>query len=235
MLGSDPRTVENQLVFGIKDLDLRVGQSYLVPFTAENFNGLEGYQFSLFFDSELVNFIDLKTGKLPSLSMSNFGFNLLEEGYITTSWTSHTATSVPKDTVLFYVGFTAKKNTRLSEVINVSGQYTRAEAYTKTGELWDVGLRFDKRGLSNGEFRLYQNLPNPFYESTLIGFELPEASFVTLEFIDASGLEVKRIARDFPKGYNSIVLPSKGLSSGILYYRMTTPGFLETKRMILQQ
>jgi hypothetical protein len=235
LLGGDDRNFAGKLILNVKDKSLYEGQTYQVAFTAENFEALQGYQFSLFFDKEYLTVIDLVPGKLPGISMSNFGLSLMTKGFITTSWTAVEPVNIGKEDPLFYLTFEARQNVDLSKALHISSQYTVAEAYDKESSLWDIGLRFDDSELVQEDFWLYQNIPNPFYDETLIGFELPEAAFVTFEVVDASGLELKRIERHFPKGYNSVTIGKVGLSSGLLYYRMTTSGFTETKKMVLQR
>jgi Dockerin type I domain len=232
--GGDDRDFAGRLILNVKDKSLRKGQTYQVAFTAENFEELQGYQFSLFFDKDYLAVIDLVPGKLKGISLSNFGLSLMTKGFITTSWTDVEPVSIGKDEPLFYLTFEARQNVNLSEVMHISSQYTVAEAYDKESRLWDIGLRFDDSEMVQEEIWLYQNMPNPFYHETLIGFELPQAAFVVFEVVDASGLELKRIEQHFPKGYNSIIIDHEGLSAGLLYYRMTTSGFTETKKMVLQ-
>ena len=65
---------------------------------------------------------------------------------ITTSWTDQVSQSVAKNTELFLITFVAKADVRLSEAINVSSQFTKAESYNGNLELMDVELRFDEEG-----------------------------------------------------------------------------------------
>ncbi|MFT6705877.1 MAG: hypothetical protein ACJATF_000701, partial [Flavobacteriales bacterium] len=99
-------------------------------------------------------------------------------------------------------------------------------------ELMDVILRFETDRFVTTDFRLYQNMPNPFKEETVIGFELPESTKGTLSIYDASGRILKQIDGDFVKGYNSINLSKDALSPGLLYYKLITPNATATKKMI---
>ena len=118
--------------------------------------------------------------------------------------------------------------------INVSSQFTKAEAYNGNLELMDVELRFDEEGdIVTNEFRLYQNTPNPFKQETLIGFELPGASKGTLNVYDVSGKLLKTVKGDFVKGFNSISLTEDGLVKGLLFYQLVTPDYTATKKMMV--
>ena len=87
---------------------------------------------------------------------------------------------------------------------------------------------------ADGSFELYQNTPNPFNNSTLIGFRLPEASQASLTIFDVTGKVVKVILEDFAKGYNQISIDkSELMSSGVLYYQLSFNGFTAVKKMVV--
>ena len=125
--GADDRTFVGDLVFNVIDQQVKAGETYEVTFNAENFEAIYGYQFSLNFDQTVLDFAGVKAGELSNLNESNFGLSLLDEGVITTSWTNQEAQSVVKGAAVFQVSFIAKADVLLSEVINVSSQYTKAK------------------------------------------------------------------------------------------------------------
>jgi len=139
---------------------------------------------------------------------------------------------------LFSIRFTAKTAGRLSDLISVSSSYTKAEAYVRKsgGEvaLNEVNLRFESEDIVNDHFELYQNQPNPFYNKTTIGFNLPEASTAVLTIYDVNGSTVQEISGSYESGYNEeVVNLSKEGKSGVYYYRLVTPKRHLTKKMIL--
>jgi hypothetical protein len=83
-----------------------------------------------------------------------------------------------------------------------------------------------------GAFELHQNYPNPFNPSTYISFSLPVRTRVKLIVYDMLGREVKTLAdNSFEPGNHKVVFDAAGLSSGIYFYSISTPGFSSTKRM----
>jgi hypothetical protein len=83
-----------------------------------------------------------------------------------------------------------------------------------------------------GAFELHQNYPNPFNPSTYISFSLPVRTRVKLIVYDMLGREVKTLAdNSFEPGNHKLVFDAAGLSSGIYFYSISTPGFSSTKRM----
>jgi hypothetical protein len=104
--------------------------------------------------------------------------------------------------------------------------------YNGNLDLMDVQMRFDAAVAVTNELRLYQNMPNPFKQETLIGFELPEAGAATLNIYDVSGKLLKQIEGEYAKGYNSISLSEDGLSPGLLHYQLIAEAGIKTRKML---
>jgi plastocyanin len=83
-------------------------------------------------------------------------------------------------------------------------------------------------------FNLEQNFPNPFNPSTKISFSLPQKSNVTLKIYNAIGQEIKTLVNgEADAGIHEIEFNGSNLASGIYFYRLSTPGFTDTKRLVL--
>jgi hypothetical protein len=81
---------------------------------------------------------------------------------------------------------------------------------------------------------LEQNYPNPFNPSTQIQYALPEAMYVTLEIYNSVGQMVTQIVNTQQSaGYYTASFDASGLSSGVYLYKLTTPLFIQTKKMLL--
>lgn len=92
------------------------------------------------------------------------------------------------------------------------------------------------------DFQLNQNYPNPFNPSTLISYQLPAESKVTLKVYNVLGREISTLVNGNQAAgrYNvKFDAGSKGLSSGVYYYRLQVNNalgiFNETKKMILNK
>jgi hypothetical protein len=83
-------------------------------------------------------------------------------------------------------------------------------------------------------YQLSQNYPNPFNPSTQIQYSLPEVTQVTLEVFNSLGQKVMELVNDQQSaGYHTATFDASGLSSGVYLYKLTTPSFTETKKMLL--
>ncbi len=85
-----------------------------------------------------------------------------------------------------------------------------------------------------GKFNLSQNYPNPFNPSTIINYQLPANSFVSIKIFDLAGREVAQLINEMkPAGYYSMKFNGANLSSGIYFYRIEAGAFSEVKKMVL--
>ncbi|MGD0339304.1 MAG: FlgD immunoglobulin-like domain containing protein [Bacteroidota bacterium] len=108
---------------------------------------------------------------------------------------------------------------------------------TSDGQSWAKEIAFTISPPK--EFHLYDNFPNPFNPSTKIAFELPVASRVKLIIYDALGREVRTLTDDeYPAGYNELTWDGRNeigtaVSSGVYFYRISTPKWNSVKKMVL--
>jgi len=85
-------------------------------------------------------------------------------------------------------------------------------------------------------YALFNNYPNPFNPSTVITYQLPENSFVSLKIFDVIGNEVATLVSEFQTGGIKNVmfnLKDKQLGSGIYFYQLKAGSFSQTKKMLL--
>ena len=89
------------------------------------------------------------------------------------------------------------------------------------------------------EFTLGQNYPNPFNPSTTIGFTLPTAAVVRLEVFNMLGQRVvtlineERVAGEYQEIWDGRDEHGETVGSGVYLYRLVTPDFENSRKMIL--
>ena len=90
-----------------------------------------------------------------------------------------------------------------------------------------------------GHPALLQNYPNPFNASTVIRYNLPSASDVTVDIYDILGRKVETLVQgEQPAGYHQVVWDAKDkngktVSTGIYFYELHIDDYRESKAMIM--
>ena len=83
-------------------------------------------------------------------------------------------------------------------------------------------------------FELFQNSPNPFKGETEFSFYIPENTRVTFSILNVFGETIEVLISDeLEKGKHSLKYHCKALAAGTYYYRLETPNFTETKKMVV--
>jgi len=86
------------------------------------------------------------------------------------------------------------------------------------------------------QYALNQNYPNPFNPSTIISYTIPINGFVTLKVFDVLGQEIITLLNEEkPVGSYEVEFNTKGLPSGIYFYRLQAGNFIQTKKMVLMK
>ncbi|MFM9946384.1 MAG: cohesin domain-containing protein, partial [Saprospiraceae bacterium] len=231
LLDVQERTNGRSFLIETDDRLLKKGETVDVTLTTAQLAMIFGYQFTLNFDADKLEWVSFDEGLAKA---ENVGLNAISEGALTTSW--HWNSGRPNEVgkvKLFSITLRAKADGRLSEWLHIGSTRTNAEAYNLNFEPLEVMIRFnDSRALTAG-YELYQNKPNPFGERTVIGFDLPEATDVTLVIHDISGKVLRTIQGDYESGYNHVVLDAAGLPRGVLYYTLKADQFRATRKMVL--
>ena len=95
-----------------------------------------------------------------------------------------------------------------------------------------------KLGISDiPDFKLHQNIPNPFNPSTLISYELKSPSSVKLTVFTMTGqlvaklIDEQQTAGNYTVEFNAMNYPE--LSTGIYFYKLETQYSQDIKKMIL--
>ena len=84
------------------------------------------------------------------------------------------------------------------------------------------------------EFYLAQPYPNPFNNSTRIGFGLPETSDIKLSVFDTIGREVDNIRTgNLEAGHHSIAWQAEGMATGIYFIHLNIGSKLSIRKVLL--
>jgi len=85
-------------------------------------------------------------------------------------------------------------------------------------------------------FILSQNFPNPFNPATIISWQVPVSSHITLKVYDDLGKEVSTLVNEEkPAGKYEVEFDASALASGVYFYTIIAGDFMDTKKMILMK
>lgn len=138
-------------------------------------------------------------------------------------------------------------NNNIWQILNLDYTYIN-KAVIKTGHSSKGGLldyNFDNISFNSvtgidpadnlpKSFSLDQNYPNPFNPSTQISWQAPVSGWQTLKVYDILGNEVATLVDEQKEaGSYSVSFSGDDLASGLYIYRLSTAGFVSTKKMML--
>ncbi|MEL6388603.1 MAG: T9SS type A sorting domain-containing protein [Bacteroidota bacterium] len=110
------------------------------------------------------------------------------------------------------------------------------EMYNADFETKHFALEQQVQDIEYDQFKLHQNVPNPFGFMTSISFELHRAGTAQLSISDLNGRVIYELSGLYPSGMNTIDISVDELrGSGVYYYTLASGGHSETGRMIVLQ
>lgn len=88
--------------------------------------------------------------------------------------------------------------------------------------------------ISNIEYKLFDNYPNPFNPSTKISYSIKEEGLVTLKVYDILGKEIATLVNENkPAGNYEAEFSASQLPSGMYIYKIQAGSFTDVKKMLL--
>ena len=134
---------------------------------------------------------------------------------------------------------------RLSSSVgqSVAGRAAGANYIIQTG-FWNRGIIFvglEERLIEQVPrvHSICQNYPNPFHRATSIRYALPQSEPVRIEIFNIAGQSVRLLVDEVETpGYRLISWDGRdesglNLRCGVYFYRMSTPEFQATRKMLL--
>ena len=239
MLNNTEIRNRNTLYLTAENRSVRAGEVLEIPIRSDNFNQIASYQIGWSFDPAKLRFLNLTDN--PAFGRIALGAQDAEQGTLRMSWfdlTGDGTNTLPNET-LFTLRFEVLQDVNdLSKVMQVNSRFIRAEAHTTMAEGMDIALEFPGVLSSSNEellyrYKLHQNIPNPFQERTIIGFDLPKDMQADLIIFDQLGKIVQQYSGNYTRGYNQVEVPRQSLSGGVYYYTLRTADFAATKSMIV--
>ncbi len=233
---------DEELFWQTGNQQVAAGEYFDVPVTSSNFDAVVSYQAGIAYDEDRMSFVEFLPSDVAALSNVVIGTNATDEGQLRLSWFSLDGNeyAAAANEVLFTLRFQAETDIEdLTGLLEISDRYLLPEAHNQLGEASDIVMEITDLTTTDTDedvavgYRLYQNQPNPFNNSTKIRFDLPEAMEAVLTIHDNLGQVIKRIKGDYIAGQNTITLDDLQLEGGVYYYTLTAGKFAGTKNMVI--
>ncbi|MCX6165081.1 MAG: T9SS type A sorting domain-containing protein [Ignavibacteriae bacterium] len=182
-------------------------------------------------DSTVTNILPNSIGNFDGVARDTSG------NYYFTSWTTNKAYKYDKNFTISPVVVASGLNGPANVSYNPRGNLLIIPNFNTNSlvyiQLNSIGIKKIGNNIS-GEYKLYQNFPNPFNPKTNIKFDLLKPGKVKLSVFDITGKEITTLVNDYiSSGKYEAVFDASDYSSGVYFYRLETDNFSNTKRMIL--
>jgi len=235
----DPSVAKTDYV-GAVNIDMPSGnvlpeEQIKLPVTARQFKSMSGYQFTINWNPTVLSFVGVENAAAVN---GEYGLQKQAEGAISVLWTADNATSLDlaDETTLFYLTFKAIGKTGDVSAVSISSSVTPVEAVNNNLDL--VELRSNAGTVSIGspsvsDYRLDQNIPNPFNGSTSIRFALPERKEVQIRIFNVLGVEVAAYKGIYGSGEHEMLIGTKeSFVPGSYYLQMKAGEFSKVIKMV---
>lgn len=220
------RNLEGSFDFQLEDQLLVAGESYNIPFQADDLHSLEGFQVALSLQGVSISAIHYGQAQAE-----NFNLITTNKETLLVSWNNNVSSS-NKEELFFELTLTATMDISLREALTINERMMPAEAYL-AGEQLNLGLRFTHD--TEQQLSLRQNRPNPFRENSQVVFNLPYASTVTFSISNSQGKVIHTLKKSYPAGEHTIMIDRNMLQKehGVLSYTLANDQEVITKKMVV--
>lgn len=158
---------------------------------------------------------------------------------------THTSPKAPNpDTVRFTFRYIAPNTPGSSVTLYANGNSVNLNSGT-SGDSWNFAanktISVTATSIQNlnevaANYSLGQNYPNPFNPTTNIKYGISKSGFVSLKVYDLVGKEVATLVSQNQNAGTYVVdfqASDYGLTSGIYFYKISSEGFSDVRKMIL--
>lgn len=240
LIGNTPIDTRNSapLTLQATDRELAAGEIFELHLTSEDFQRIGGLQMALEFAADKLAFEGFAA---EAQAIQPQYYHEPGSGMVRLSWVDPSAMglSLEADAPVLVLRFRALQPVgAIADLLWINTNSMRAEAMDADLASYQVQLEWQsltsaEEGVQKQGYFLYQNVPNPAQEETLIKFTLPFSQRAALEVIDPLGRVVARYEQLFPKGFSELRVSTRDMQAGLYYYRLTTEAYTAAKTMMV--
>ena len=230
------------LIFSLSSVSANPGDTICLAVSTQGFEGIVSTQYSINYDTTLLDYVNSQAYNLPNFSESNIGEPF--PGQLTISWITDdvvNGTTVSDSTDIFELCFEVIGSNDTA-VVSFSDTPAMVEISDANGDLIvptfvmgmvyisiDVGVN----ALENAAFDFLPLAPNPASALSYLRFELQEEMDVQWRILSLDGRVLMQEASHLPKGKHEIPLNRSLFPSAGTYVVELTAGDYYGTRLLL--
>jgi len=220
-LDGDAQNRDLPIAMDILNKSFEEGEKVVFEIPVELIHTLLGIQLSVDFDSNVLEF--------DGISDMNGLMSKVENNSVALNWFQAELT---EDGAIEIV-FSAKKPGKLSENIELNESLLNNTVVDAGFNEKEFLLNFQDNPIASTDLMVYQNVPNPFNETTSLNWFQANDGPTTVEIFAANGSILYKNELNYNKGLNKFEIQSSDLNQGgLLYYRISNNKEAVTQRMI---
>ncbi|MBK8556554.1 MAG: hypothetical protein IPL65_12660 [Lewinellaceae bacterium] len=213
-IGGVPPGLGSEQYLLLRDQALVAGTELVIPVRAAQSVQWAGYQFSMEFDPEVMQLLDI----VPGAGMSAENFAVMDAGRLSVSWSDALETGLEAGAQMFGVKVRVLKNSGIQPAVRLQPAALDPEAYSLPGERHALKLLYGQMPFNTKEAEVFAPFPNPGSGECRWVVVLPEAMPLFIRLSDVQGRVVLERNFALQAGWNEIALPSEVLQGTQLYF-----------------
>ncbi|NOT38157.1 MAG: T9SS type A sorting domain-containing protein [Saprospiraceae bacterium] len=216
----------------VEDVELKPGEVKEVKIEFERFEDFMGAQATLFVSPEKAKISEVRIAENSSLQFEHVGEVNRDKGIINFSWIP----TGKADKWQLILKLESKELCKSSEIVEIAHQYLESEAYHNDGSTYQFMIRRKSNTLKTDDVTiLYQNIPNPFSENTIIPIEVSQATQKNLTIYDFTGKVISSMNLQLNKGMNYIPIErSLFIHDGVYLYKIEGELQNQVRKMVIR-
>ncbi len=235
-----------EVVLKTPDLEVDPDETFSLDLQVEDFELITGLQFSVNWDPEVLEFVNVDNFGLPGLTTEgNFGTMQVDQGILRFAWFHQELTGVtlPDMSTVFSVKFKVVGDPNTNTQVTITNEPIVVEVVSTSGMLpfniqngtvTVMGPNAANETIST-DFVLYQNSPNPFSEVSYIRFDLNKSTQTHLSIYDQTGRVVYTESAYYSAGSHAIPIERNLFqSAGTYVYTLQTANGTATRQLVVQ-
>ncbi|HUN16242.1 MAG TPA: T9SS type A sorting domain-containing protein [Saprospiraceae bacterium] len=203
-----------------------------IPVFAKDVASIDGIQFTLQLNSDLVKLNGIQPGLIP-VSDQNIGWSWLGQGILLVSWSSAESLQINGEEALFYIELSKELSEEELPQLSINSSILKAEIYSNGSEIMSIAWN-NENNASQNEIIFGTLIPNPFVQQTELNINLSQAGAINYAIHDLEGREIFTTIEYGQKGNNLITIKRSQLpTSGVYTLKVDASGLSKTYKLIV--